>query len=217
MLTKESDIEKFNKIASDLQAVIRDEFKILRNTQDLLAYIKEALNIVCVGSHKNKAVGQAKITCCSYVSLMFIYLIQYKNVSDDMNKCGYKDICGNLGPELQVLINFRKLYHPTIMNILTHDEPTNDPNFPDLGELVTLLNEVMPNPLINFPRAIDSTVGEYRSVVIRSDVEEGSADLDQSHFAWTAIGNNIQMLENLLRNGEDSTLGEYYIQSVTYT
>ena len=67
LLTQESDNEKFNKIASDLQAVIRDEFKILRNTQDLLAYIKKGLNIVRVGSHKNKAVDRAKNTCCSYI------------------------------------------------------------------------------------------------------------------------------------------------------
>jgi len=45
LLTKESDIEIVNKIASDLQAVIRDELKLLQNTQDILACIKEELNI----------------------------------------------------------------------------------------------------------------------------------------------------------------------------
>ena len=134
-----------------------------------------------------------------------------------MNKCDYKDICENLGPELQVLINFGKLCRPTIMNILTYDDPKKDSNFPDLGELVTLLNEVMPNQLINSPRAIDPTVGEDHLGVIRSDVEEGSADLDQSHFTWTDIGRIIRMLEDLVNNGEDSTLGEYSIQHVTYS
>ena len=102
------------------------------------------------------------------------------------------------------------------MNILTCDDPTNDFNFPDLSELVTLLNEVMPNQLINSPRAIDPTIGEYHLGVIRSDVEEGSADLDQSHFAWTDIGKIIQMLDDLVNTGDNSTLGEYSIQYVTY-
>ena len=44
LLTKESDIEKVNQLASDLQAVTCEEFKILRNTQDLLVHIKEELN-----------------------------------------------------------------------------------------------------------------------------------------------------------------------------
>ena len=92
-----------------------------------------------------------------------------------------------------------------------------DFNFPDLSELVTRFNEVMPNQLINSLRAIDPTVGEVCSGVIRSNVEEGSADLDQSHFAWTDIGKMIRMLEDLLNNGEDSTLGEYSIKYVTYT
>ena len=103
-----------------------------------------------------------------------------------------------------------------IMNMLTYDEPTKDPIFPDLSELVTLLNEVMPNQLLNFPRAIDPTVGEDRSGVIRSEVEEGSADLDQSHFVWTDIGRIIRMLQELVNNGQDSTLGESSIQHVTY-
>ena len=75
LLTQESDHEKFNKIASDLQAAMRDEFKIPQNTQDLLTNIKEELNKVRMGSHKDKPVGQGNVSCCSYMSLMFIYLI----------------------------------------------------------------------------------------------------------------------------------------------
>ena len=133
-----------------------------------------------------------------------------------MNKCDYKDICGQLGPELQVLITLGKSCHPTMMKILACDDPAKDSNFPDLSELVTLLNEVLPNQLINSPRAIDHTVGKDRSGVIRSDVEEGSADLDQSHFVWTDIGRIIRMLQELVNNGQDSTLGESSIQHVTY-
>ena len=102
------------------------------------------------------------------------------------------------------------------MNILTYDDPTKESNFPVLNELVTLLNEVMPNQLINYPRAIDPTVGEDRSGVIRSEVEEGSADVDQSHFVWTDIGSIIRMLQELVNNGQDSTLGKSSIQHVTY-
>ena len=75
LLTNESDVEKFNKIASDLQAVIHDELNTLEKMQDLLGPIKEELKKVCAGSHTSKAVGQAKITCCSYISLMFVHLI----------------------------------------------------------------------------------------------------------------------------------------------
>ena len=100
----ECDIEKFNKIASDLQAVICDELKSCSNTQDLLSDIIEGLNEVCVGSHRNKAVGQGSITCCSYISLMFIHLIRCKNVKDEMNICDYKEFCGKLGSLLQGLI-----------------------------------------------------------------------------------------------------------------
>ena len=75
----------------------------------------------------------------------------------------------------------------------------------------------MPNPLLDSPRAINGSVDEDCSGVLRSTVEEGSADLDQSHFAWTDIGKMIRMLEDLLNNGEDSTLGEYSIKYVTYT
>ena len=68
MLTHEPDIEKFNKIASDLQAVICDGLKSDSNTQDLLLDIMEGLNNVCVGSHKNKAIGQGSMTYCSYIT-----------------------------------------------------------------------------------------------------------------------------------------------------
>ena len=70
---------------------------------------------------------------------------------------------------------------------------------------------------MNSPRAINPSVDEDRSGVIRSDVEEGSAYLDQSHFAWTDIGKMIRMLDDLLNNGDNSTLGEYSIKYVTYT
>ena len=75
----------------------------------------------------------------------------------------------------------------------------------------------MPNPLLNSPRAIKASVDEDCSDVLRSNVEEGSEDLDQSHFAWTDIGKIIRMFEDHLHNGEDSTLGEYSVQYVTYT
>ena len=73
----------------------------------------------------------------------------------------------------------------------------------------------MPYPLLNSPRAIDPSVDKDHLGVIRSDVEEGSADLDQSHFTWTGIGKMIRILEDLLNNGQDSTLGEYSIKYVT--
>ena len=133
-----------------------------------------------------------------------------------MIKCDYKDICATLGPQLQVFIKLGKLCHPIIMNILTCDDDTKDSNLPELGELVTLFNEVMPHKLINSPRAIDPTVGEDCPGVIRSEVEEGSADVDQSHFVWTDIGRIIRMLQELVNNGQDSTLGESSIQHVTY-
>ena len=57
LLKVEGDIEKFNKIASDLQAVICDGLKSYSNTQDLLLGIREGLNKVCIGSHKNRAVA----------------------------------------------------------------------------------------------------------------------------------------------------------------
>ena len=79
LLTHQADIEKFNKIASDLQAVIRDGLKSHSNTQDLLLDIMGGLNNVRVGYHKNKAIGQGSMTCCSYISLMFIHLIRCKN------------------------------------------------------------------------------------------------------------------------------------------
>ena len=82
--------------------------------------------------------------------------------------------------------------------------------------MITLLKEVMPNPLLNSPRAIDTSVDGDCLGVRRSNVEEVSVDLDQSHFAWTDIGRIIRMLEDLVHNGEDSTLGEYSIQYVTY-
>ena len=89
MLTHEPDVEKFNKIASDLQAVICDGLKSDSNTQDLLLDVMEGLNNVRVGAHKNKAIGQGSMTCCSYISLMFVHLIQCKNVKDEMNICDY--------------------------------------------------------------------------------------------------------------------------------
>ena len=54
-LTHELDVEKFHKIASDLQAVICDGLKSDSNTQDLLLDIMEGLNNLRVGSHKNRA------------------------------------------------------------------------------------------------------------------------------------------------------------------
>ena len=36
LLTNESDVEKFNKTASDLQAIIRDELNIPENSHDIL-------------------------------------------------------------------------------------------------------------------------------------------------------------------------------------
>ena len=97
------------------------------------------------------------------------------------------------------------------MNILTHDDHMKEPNFPQLGELVTLLNEVLPNQLNKSPRAIKPMSG-----IICSDVEDSSTDLDQSHLVWTDIGQIIRMLEDLLHNGEDSTLGEYFVLYLTY-
>ena len=205
LLKAQGDFEKFNKIASDLQAVICDGLKSKSDTLDLLSVIREGLNKVRIGSHKNRAVGQGSMTCCSYISLMFVHLIRCKNVKDDMNKCDYRDCCGRLGAHLQRLINNGKLCHITIMNILTHGHPKKDPNFPELGDLTTLLNEVMPNQLINSPRAIDPLSG-----IIRSDVEDVSTDLDQGHLVWTNMGQIIRMLEELQNNGEDSTLGEVF-------
>ena len=85
--------------------IFNNEFKNLGNTQDLLADIKAGLNKVRMGSHKNKPVGQGNVTCCTYISLMFIHLIRCKNMNDDMNKCGYEQICHLLGPHLHALIN----------------------------------------------------------------------------------------------------------------
>jgi len=49
-------------------------------------------------------------------------------------------------------------------------------NIPELGELNTLLNEVMPKQLINSPSAIDPASG-----IISSDVEDVSTYLHQCH------------------------------------
>ena len=81
---------------------------------------------------------------------------------------------------------------------------------PELGELNTLLNGVMPNQLINSPRAIDPA-----SSIICSDMEDVSTYLDQCHLVWTTMGQIIWMLEDLLNNGEDSTLGEFFC-SISY-
>ena len=108
MLKHEGDIEKINKIASDLQAVICDGLKSHSNTSDLLSDIIEGLNNVRVGSHTNKAVDQGSMTCCSYISLMFIHLIRCTNVKDDMLICNYEDLCGKLGSQLQGLFNLGK-------------------------------------------------------------------------------------------------------------
>jgi len=91
MLTCEGDIEKFNKIASDLQAIIYDGLKSEINTQDLLLDIMGGLNNVRVGSHKNKAISQGSMTCCSIISLMFVHLLRCKNVKGEMNICDYND------------------------------------------------------------------------------------------------------------------------------
>ena len=129
-----------------------------------------------------------------------------------MNIFDYNDYCGKLGLQLQVLINLGKSCHTMIMNILTDGDPNKDSNFPELGELNTLLNGVMPNHLINSPRAIDPESG---ILIIRSDVEDVSKDLDQGHLVWTNMGQIIRMLEDLLNNGEDSTLGEVFC-SISY-
>ena len=176
LLNQEVDIDKFNKIASDLQAVICNGLKSLDNTVGLLSDITAGLNNVRVGSHTNKAIGQGSMTCCSYISLMFIHLIRCKNVKDYMNIGDYKDFCGKLGSQEQGLINLGKSCHITIMNILTHGDPNKDSNFPELGELNTLLNEVMPKQLINSPSAIDPASG-----IISSDVEDVSTYLHQCH------------------------------------
>jgi len=131
---------KYSKIAYDLQAVMCKELKDLGNTQDLLADIQEGLNKVRMGSHKNRPVGQGNVTYCTYISLMFIYLIRCKNMNDVLNKCGYEEICHLLGPHLQGLINHGKGCHSMIMDMLTYNDTTKDPIFPDLGELVTLLS-----------------------------------------------------------------------------
>ena len=211
LLKLEGDIEKFNKIASDLQAVICDGLRSKSDTLDLLSVIREGLNKVRIGSHKNRAVGQGSMTCCSYISLMFVHLIRCKNVKDDMNKCDYRDCCGRLGAHLQGLIKNGKLCHITIMNILTNGDPKMDPTFPELGPLTKLLNEVMTNKLINSPRAIDPSSG-----IISSDVEDASTDLAQGHLVWTNMGQIIRMLEELQNNGEDSTLGEVFLYNVSY-
>ena len=95
-------------------------------------------------------------------------------------------------------------------HLATNGDPKKDPNFPELGELAMLLNGVMPNQLINSPRAIDPASG-----IIRSDVEDVSTDLDQGHLVWTNMGHIIRMLQDLLNNGEDSTLGEVFC-SISY-
>ena len=95
------------------------------------------------------------------------------------------------------------------MNMLTHDDPTKNPNFPNLDELVTLLNGVMPYPLLNYKRGSDVSVEKDCSGIQRSNVEEGSADLNQSHIVWTDIGKRIRMLQELMNDVQDSTLGEY--------
>jgi len=64
----------------------------------------------------------------------------------------------------------------------------------------------MPYPLLN------SAVVEYCDGIQCSNVEEGSADLNQSHIVWTAIGKIIRMLQDLLNDVQASTLGEYCIQ-----
>ena len=98
------------------------------------------------------------------------------------------------------------------MNMLTHDDPTKNPNFPNLDELVTLLNGVMPYPLLNSKRGSDVSVAKDCSGIQRSNVEEGSADLNQSHIVWTDVGKIIRMMQELLNDVQDSTLGEYSIQ-----
>jgi len=76
------------------------------------------------------------------------------------------------------LINNGKVYHTITMIILIHDQPKKDPNFPDLGELVTLLNGVMSYPLLISERGSAASAEEDCSGVLCSKVEEGSADLD---------------------------------------
>ena len=80
------------------------------------------------------------------------------------------------------------------MNILTYGDNEKDANFPELGELVTLLNGIMPNPLLISERDSDASVEADSPSVLCSNVEEGSADLDQTHIAWTDIGQIIRML-----------------------
>jgi len=101
--------------------------------------IQKGLNKVRMDYHENKAVGQGNVTYFTYISLMFIYLIRCKNMTLVMSPYGGKEISRLLGKQLQILINHGKGCHSIIMNMLTHDDPTKDPNFPDLGELVTLL------------------------------------------------------------------------------
>ena len=201
-MIKETDNDIFNNKAYELQGFVCNEFVDLGDTQNLLKEIKEGMKEVRVGSNENKAVGQGKVTCCTHVSLMFIHLIRCKNATFDMGRCGHEDLCRLLGPQLQTLINYGKACHPTIMNTLTYNDPKKDHDFPELGELFTLLNGVMPNPLLISERGSDVYIEEDCSGLLCSNVEEGSADLNQTHINWTDIGQLIRMLHELMNDGQ---------------
>jgi len=51
----------------------------------------------------------------------------------DMSQCGYEEMCRLFGPQLQTLINNGKGCQSITMNILTHDHPKKDPDYPELG------------------------------------------------------------------------------------
>ena len=47
-------------------------------------------------------------------------------------------------------------------------------------------------------------------------MEEISTDLDQGRLVWTNMGQIIRMLQDLLNNGEDSTLGEFFLFNILH-
>ena len=96
------------------------------------------------------------------------------------------------------------------MNILTHDGIKKNPLYPELGKLVELFNGVIPFPLLISNRDSDAPIEADSAGVLCSNV--ASDDLDQTHFAWTDIGQIIRMLQELTTGGQNSTLVKCFIQ-----
>ena len=70
----------------------------------------------------------------------------------------------------------------------------------------------MPYPLLISERGCAASAEEDCSGFLRSNVEEGSADLDQTHTFYTDIGQIIRMLQELMNDVQKSTVGEYSIK-----